>query len=70
MSALYEQNRVRHVGGFAELEDQMCNWVPGSGQSSPDRVDALVWAITELKFEKQNTGIIDYMAVQAAKVKK
>jgi phage terminase large subunit-like protein len=67
VSALYEQNRVRHAGGFPELEDQMCNWVPGAGQNSPDRVDALVWAVTELKLEKQTTGILDYMAVQAAK---
>ncbi|GAF73520.1 unnamed protein product, partial [marine sediment metagenome] len=46
ISALYEQRRVHHVGGFAELEDQMCNYVPGD--DSPDRMDALVWAMTEL----------------------
>jgi phage terminase large subunit-like protein len=45
-AALYEQGRVRHAGAFAELEDQMCNY-DGSG-SSPDRMDALVWALTEL----------------------
>jgi len=67
ISALYEQNRVRHVGGLAQLEDQMCNWVPGSGQPSPDRLDALVWAITELKLTRQDTGILDFMAAEAAK---
>jgi len=46
IAALYEQGRVHHVGRFADLEDQMCEWVPG--EKSPDRMDALVWAITEL----------------------
>lgn len=44
--ALYEQNRVSHAGIFRELEDQMCSWVPD--QDSPDRLDALVWAMTDL----------------------
>lgn len=47
ISALYEQSKVHHVGSFPALEDQMCDWVPGEG-SSPDRVDALVWALSEL----------------------
>jgi predicted phage terminase large subunit-like protein len=46
IAALYEQGRVHHVGMFAELEDQMCQWMPG--EDSPDRMDALVWAISEL----------------------
>lgn len=47
ISALYEQSRMHHVGAeFAQLEDQLCNWVPGD--KSPDRLDALVWAFTEL----------------------
>lgn len=46
--ALYEQGRCHHVGSFPDLEDQMCSWVPGSGEKSPDRMDALVWACTEL----------------------
>jgi phage terminase large subunit-like protein len=47
ISALYEQGRVHHVGLFGELEDQMCDYVPGAS-GSPDRMDALVWALTEL----------------------
>lgn len=47
ISALYEQNRVHHVGYFGELEDQMCSYVPKS-KNSPDRLDALVWGLTEL----------------------
>jgi phage terminase large subunit-like protein len=46
--ALDEQGRVHHVGSFAEMEDQMCTWEPLSGQRSPDRLDARVWALTEL----------------------
>jgi phage terminase large subunit-like protein len=45
-AALYEQGRVHHVGSFPELEDQMCNF-DGEGKS-PDRMDALVWALADL----------------------
>ena len=48
ISALYEQGRMHHVGVFEKLEEQQTTWVPGEGDS-PDRVDALVWAATELK---------------------
>lgn len=47
ISSYYEQGRIHHVGSFPALEDQMCDWIPGEGKS-PDRVDALVWALTEL----------------------
>lgn len=50
IAALYEQGRVSHVGTFAALEDEMVNFGPNGmvGEASPDRVDALVWALTEL----------------------
>ncbi len=48
VAALYEQGRVHHAGNFPLLEEQMCSWSPQSGQKSPDRMDALVWAITDL----------------------
>ena len=48
VSALYEQNRVHHVGAFNKMEDELCTWEPNSGMASPNRLDALVWAITEL----------------------
>lgn len=55
ISALYEQGRVHHVGQFDLLEDQMCTFsvdnIRNSSTGSPDRVDALVWGLTEL-FEK------------------
>lgn len=47
VSALYEQHRIHHVGSFPELEDQMCDWTP-LDLDSPDRMDALVWAFTEM----------------------
>jgi len=46
ISALYEQGRMHHVGTFKELEDQMTTWIPG--MRSPDRMDALVWAATDV----------------------
>jgi phage terminase large subunit-like protein len=55
ISALYEQGRVHHVGRFDKLEDQMCTFsvdlVRNASEGSPDRVDALVWGLTEL-FQK------------------
>lgn len=50
VSALYEQGRVRHVGNLSELEDEMCDFgVNGlSDGRSPDRLDAMVWAVTHL----------------------
>ena len=49
--ALYEQARVHHVGSFAALEDEMCSWVPG--EESPNRIDALVHALTDLMIAKR-----------------
>ena len=53
VAALYEQGRVAHLRGLAALEEQMCRMtVQGyRGKGSPDRVDALVWALTELMVE-------------------
>ena len=50
VAALYEQGRVRHLRGLGALEDQMCLMTTGgfAGSGSPDRVDALVWALHEL----------------------
>ncbi len=55
VAALYEQSRVTHAEVFAELEDQMCLLTPDEymGRGSPDRLDAMVWALTELMLERQ-----------------
>jgi phage terminase large subunit-like protein len=49
--SLYEQSKVFHTEPMPELEDQMCNWDPREGGASPDRIDALVWAITDLMLD-------------------
>lgn len=49
IAALYEQGKVHHYGDLAALEDQMTAFVPDGMDGSPDRVDALVWALTELQ---------------------
>lgn len=51
IQALYEKGRVHHVGDFQALEDEQCNWVPGESTWSPNRIDAAVWALTELMLE-------------------
>jgi phage terminase large subunit-like protein len=57
VSALYAQGRVRHVGPLPELEDEMCDFGPDglSGGRSPDRLDALVWALTALMLTEEGT---------------
>ncbi|SDN34809.1 Large terminase phage packaging protein [Lutimaribacter pacificus] len=53
VAALYEQGRVNHLRGFGVLEDQMCAMTTGGyeGTGSPDRLDALVWALSDLMIE-------------------
>ena len=48
VSSLYERHRVKHVKGLDALEDQLVQWEPLGNIGSPDRLDAMVWAITEL----------------------
>jgi len=48
ISALYEQHRVYHVKVLEDLENQLCEWSPVDSKDSPDRLDALVWALTWL----------------------
>ena len=62
ISTLYEQGRIHHVGEFNELEDQLCNWEPG--MESPDRLDACVWAFTELMLNsKRDTPILGGISI-------
>jgi len=59
VAALYEQGRVRHLGGLVQLEDQMCQMTNRgfAGKGSPDRVDALVWALHELMIAPLQTWL-------------
>jgi phage terminase large subunit-like protein len=55
VAALYEQGRVKHAARFSALEDEMCDFTAGglSNGKSPDRLDALVWALTDLMLERR-----------------
>jgi phage terminase large subunit-like protein len=57
VAALYEQGRVRHVGAFPALEDEMCDFSLGglSSGRSPDRLDALVWALSALMLTREGS---------------
>ncbi len=62
ISALYEQGRVRHVGRFDHLEDQMTSFtVDNIAQNSPDRADSLVWALSDLFSGAMTFGALTYM---------
>ena len=57
VAALYQQGRVSHVGVLDTLEDQMCRFGTAEGAGSPDRVDALVWALWALMGEGQGPRV-------------
>ena len=61
--SLYEQNRAHHVGFHAELEDELTTWEPG--KKSPNRLDGMVWALTELS---ENSGNIPFAATSGGVV--
>ena len=72
VAALYEQGRIHHLGAFPQLEDQMCAFTSDFDRTaagySPDRVDALVWAFTELLVEpRAGDGIFEAYRQLAAK---
>jgi phage terminase large subunit-like protein len=48
IAALYENGKIWHAKHFQKLEEQLCTYVPGNNQKSPDRLDALVWALSDL----------------------
>jgi phage terminase large subunit-like protein len=66
VSALYEQGRVHHVGTYDALEDQMCTYQPETDDESPDRLDAMVWALTELFHLGRRTAPVFSPAVLVA----
>lgn len=49
VAAIYERGQAHHVGTFPHMEDEMTGWQPDSNMPSPNRMDALVWTVTELK---------------------
>lgn len=69
IAALYEQGRVHHVGYFSQLEDEMCEWEQGVSEKSPDRLDALVWALTDLSEGSATINFLTALAVFCPKCK-
>ena len=65
IAAMYEQCRIHHVGFHPQLEDQLCTWVPNEG-ASPDRLDALVWALTDLMIDgaRQPPAVVPFSLEQ------
>jgi hypothetical protein len=58
VAALYERGLIHHVGRrFSALEMEMTGWVPGDSRNSPNRLDALVWALTELMVGKKGSPV-------------
>lgn len=65
IAALYEQNKIKHVGIFTDLEDQMCNFSTAGymGEQSPDRADALVWGLSAVMLKH---GVAERVRVKGA----
>ena len=61
--ALYEQNRIAHEDELQDLESEMMEWVPFNTKDSPNRIDAVVYALTELSNEGENLGELLEMAL-------
>jgi len=53
VSALYEQGKIHHVGLLQDLEEELVSWMPGTSAWSPNRMDALVWVLSELMLKPQ-----------------
>jgi hypothetical protein len=68
VAALYERGRVHHVGRFAALEDELVTWNPLASARSPNRLDALVWALSELALGPRETGLLDFYAAEAERL--
>ena len=66
VSALYEQNKVLHVGHFPDLEEQLCNFSSSGyqGAKSPDRADAAVWGLSEILLAGAGPMMISQTALQ------
>ena len=62
IAALSEQGKLHMVGYFPELEDELCEYEPGVNSKSPDRMDAMVWAVTELS---EGSNALNYLSALA-----
>ena len=62
MATLYEQGKVHHVGVLSALENECTTWTPDVDQS-PNRIDALVWAISELESGSQPVPVVSAIPI-------
>lgn len=67
VAALYEQGKVHHVGMHAKLEDELCTYTPVEPKS-PGRMDALVWALSDLMLGVQSTGFGSYAPLPSRRI--
>lgn len=58
VQALYEQHRVKHLGSHSQLETQMTTWAAKTGEKSPNNIDAMVWAVTELMLNQDTFFVV------------
>lgn len=66
--ALYEQGRIHHIGTFGDLESEQTTWIPLESNWSPNRLDALVWAIAELGLHKNTEARSGLSQVATARI--
>ncbi|HVI09592.1 MAG TPA: terminase family protein [Candidatus Binatia bacterium] len=59
IAALYEKGFIHHVGEFPQLEEEQCSYVPGISERSPNRMDALVWTLTDLFPENVRLTLVE-----------
>lgn len=69
IAALFEQGRAHLVGYYTDLEDELCEYEPGVSQKSPDRMDAMVWALTDLSEGSSTLNFLAALAVFCPKCK-
>jgi phage terminase large subunit-like protein len=65
VAALYEQGKVHHAGLFVRLEDQLVTYSGGANEKSPDRLDALVWAVTKLALGAKPIPMVGAIGVES-----
>ena len=65
VASLYERKMVDHWGTFAALEDQMCSYTGEEEEESPDRLDAMVWSLTELCLVRKRTPLVGPVAMDS-----
>jgi predicted phage terminase large subunit-like protein len=69
VASLWEQKRAHIVGTLPELEDELCTFAPGLMEHSPDRADAMCWAVTDLVERVPFAGLLEFYRAEAERLK-